>query len=63
MNKLKNKVDFKKYLGEGVLIFFSVLFALFINKTYEKAKTNRNKNNAIKQIKTELIDNQKKLND
>ncbi|HZL10494.1 MAG TPA: hypothetical protein VFC65_10880 [Prolixibacteraceae bacterium] len=58
-----NKMNFKKYLGEGLLIVFSVLFALFINKTYEDARTNRYKNNAIKQIKAELLDNQKILID
>jgi len=63
MIKLKNKMNFKKYLGEGLLIVFSVLFALFINKTYEDAKTQEYKSNALKQIKTELIDNQKILND
>ena len=63
MNKIKKNMDFKKYLGEGLLIVFSVLFALFINKTYEDAKTNSKKNNAVKQIKTELIDNQKILHD
>lgn len=61
--KLKNKMDLKKYLGEGLIIVFSVLFALFINKTYEDAKTNRDKNNAIKQIKAELLNNQKILDD
>lgn len=63
MNKLKNKLNFNKYLGEGLLIVFSVLFALFINKAYEDAKTNRDKINAIKQIKTEFLNNQKILND
>lgn len=61
MNKQKNKVNLRKYFGEGLLIVFSVLFALFINKTYEDAKTNRYKNNAIKQIKAELLDNQEIL--
>ncbi|MBN2280244.1 MAG: hypothetical protein JXQ65_06670 [Candidatus Marinimicrobia bacterium] len=61
MSKLKNKVNFKKYLGEGLLIVFSVLFALYIDKTYEDAKTNRSKNNALIQIKAELMDNQKIL--
>lgn len=56
------KMNFKKYLGEGFLIVFSVLFALFINKSYEDAKTNRDKNNTIKQIKAEFLDNQKTLN-
>ncbi|GHA51729.1 hypothetical protein GCM10007103_35220 [Salinimicrobium marinum] len=63
MKKSKIKVDFKKYFGEGLLIVFSVLFALFINKTYEDAKINRDKNNALKQIKAELIDNQKILDE
>ena len=55
-------MNYKKYLGEGLLIVFSVLFALFINKIYEDAKTSRDKNNAIKQIKAECLDNQKTLN-
>ena len=63
MNKPKNKRNLKKYLGEGLLIVFSVLFALFISKLSEDAKTNRFKNNALEQIKTELIDNQRILND
>lgn len=62
MSKPKNKVNFKKYLGEGLLIVFSVLFALFINKTYEDAKTDKDKINAIEQIKAELFENQKILN-
>ncbi len=61
INKQIYKVNLKKYFGEGLLIVFSVLFALFINKTYEDAKTNRYKNNAINQIKAELLDNQKVL--
>ncbi len=56
-------MNFKKYLGEGFLIVFSVLFALYINKTYEKAKTTSAKNNAIKQIKAELLENQNTLDD
>lgn len=63
MNKPKSKVNFKKYVGEGLLIVFSVLFALFINKISEDAKTNRYKNNAKQQIKAELIANQKILQD
>jgi hypothetical protein len=35
-----------------------VLFALFINKLSEDAKTNRYKENALYQIKAEIIDNQ-----
>jgi hypothetical protein len=63
MKKSIRKIDFKKYFGEGLLIVFSVLFALFINKTYEDAKINKDKNNALKQIKAELIDNQKILDE
>ncbi|PID26339.1 MAG: hypothetical protein CR982_10785 [Candidatus Cloacimonadota bacterium] len=61
MKEQKNKTDFKKYLSEGLLIVFSVLFALFINKTYQDAKTNSYRDNALKQIKTELIGNQNTL--
>ncbi len=61
MKKQKNKTNLKKYLGEGLLIVFSVLFALFINKTYEDVRTNSYKNNALEQIKMELIGNQEVL--
>lgn len=54
---------YKKYLGEGLLIIFSVLFALFITKTSEDAIRNRDKINAIQQIRAELIDNQMILED
>lgn len=57
------KGNFKKYFGEGILIVFSVLFALMINRTSENIKTERDKNNALNQIKTELIENQKILKD
>ncbi len=63
MNKSKIKVNFKKYFGEGLLIVFSVLFALFFNKTYEDAKTKKDKKNALKQIKAEVLDNQNTLNE
>lgn len=52
-----------KYIKEGFLIVFSVLFALLINKIAEDAKTNKYKNNALKQIKEELTVNQNILND
>lgn len=55
-------MNIKKYAGEGLLIVFSVLFALFINKTYEEVKTNTTKNNTILQIKAELLNNQNTLN-
>lgn len=37
----------KKYLYEGLLIVFSVLFALFINKAFDHYKTNSKKKVAI----------------
>ena len=48
----------KKYLGEGLLIVFSVLFALFINKAFEDYKTKQKKNIAIESIKKEILRNQ-----
>ncbi|MDW3195131.1 MAG: hypothetical protein R8G66_22345 [Cytophagales bacterium] len=48
----------KKYLGEGTLIIFSVLFALFINKAFESYQTNQRKAVALKSITQELYRNQ-----
>lgn len=48
----------KKYLGEGTLIIFSVLFALFINKAFESYQTNQRKEVALKSIAQELYRNQ-----
>lgn len=48
----------KKYLGEGFLIVFSVLFALFINKTFEDYKTKQRKDIALESIKKEILRNQ-----
>jgi len=55
---MKMKSNIKKYLGEGLLIVFSVLFALFINKVFEDYKTNQKKNIAKESIKKELYRNQ-----
>lgn len=44
----------KKYLAEGLLIVFSVLFALFINKTFEDYQTGRRKAVAEQGIVQEL---------
>lgn len=51
-------VKIKKYLGEGTLIIFSVLFALFINKAFESYQTNQRKEVALKDIIQELYRNQ-----
>lgn len=48
----------KKYLGEGTLIIFSVLFALFINKAFESYQTNKRKEVALESIAKELYRNQ-----
>lgn len=42
------------YLGDGLLIIFSVLFALFINNLAEKNRTNAEKEAALESIKKEL---------
>jgi len=56
------KSDMKKYLGEGLLIVFSVLFALFISKAFEDYKTNQKENIAKESITKELYRNQVILN-
>jgi hypothetical protein len=52
----------KKHLVEGTLIVFSVLFALFINKSFENYQTNRKRAIAEKSIIKELQQNQYILN-
>lgn len=49
--------NMKKYLAEGFLIVFSVLFALFINKLFDDYKTMQKKEVAIESIKKELSRN------
>lgn len=51
--------NFRKYLGDGLLIVFSVLFALFINKLAEDRETNQRKKIALESIKKELQRNSK----
>lgn len=52
----------KKYIGEGLLIVFSVLFALLINKLFEDYKTNKEKTIAIESIQKELYRNSAIIN-
>jgi len=47
----------KKYLAEGLLIIFSVLFALLINKLFDDHKTNSKKEIAVESIIEELHHN------
>ncbi|USD24947.1 hypothetical protein [Flagellimonas marinaquae] len=49
--------NFKKYFAEGLLIVFSVLFALLINKLFEDYKTNKKKTVAIESLRKELYRN------
>jgi hypothetical protein len=56
------KTMIKKHLVEGTLIVFSVLFALFINKSFENYQTNRKRAIAEKSIIKELQQNQYILN-
>jgi len=52
------KTNVRKYLAEGLLIVFSVLFALFINKFFDDYKTHQKKTIALESIKKELYRNQ-----
>ncbi|MFH6982056.1 hypothetical protein [Marinoscillum luteum] len=47
----------KKYFADGLLIVFSVLFALLINKLYTDYQTNQKKEFALRSIKQELEQN------
>lgn len=49
--------SFGKYLGEGFLIVFSVLFALFINNLAENRQTKKKKRTALESIRKELYKN------
>lgn len=49
--------NWKKYILEGMLIVFSVLFALFLNKTAERIETNNQRDKAIANIRAELEKN------
>ncbi|MDT0643967.1 hypothetical protein RM553_14105 [Zunongwangia sp. F363] len=55
------KHKYKKYLAEGTLIIFSVLFALFINKLFDDYQTASRKEIALQSIRKELYKNQEIL--
>jgi len=52
------KPNRNKYFGEGLLIVFSVLFALFINKMFDDLQIKKKKNIAIDSIAGELYRNE-----
>ncbi|QNL20707.1 hypothetical protein HZR84_01665 [Hyphobacterium sp. CCMP332] len=54
-------MNIKKYLAEGFLIVFSVLFALFINQLVEDYKTKKRKIIALESIHKELVQNEEIL--
>ena len=58
LKRVAMKSNFKKYLGESLLIVFSVLFALFINKAFDDYKTRKEKAIAKESIMNELYRNQ-----
>lgn len=51
-------INFKKHLVEGLMIVFSVLFALFINKAYADYQTTKRKKIALESIRKELAQNE-----
>jgi hypothetical protein len=53
---MKNK-NLKKHITDGLLIVFSVLFALTINKVADNYQTEKRKEIALESIKKELIKN------
>lgn len=59
---MKTSRQNRAYLKEGLLIVFSVLFALFIDKTFQDYQTNRQKNEALSSITRELSKNRDILN-
>jgi hypothetical protein len=58
---MKQPLLTKKYITDGLLIVFSVLFALFINKTFESISRNKEKKLALESIKQEIKRNDKIL--
>ncbi len=52
------KIQIGKHFGDGLLIVFSVLFALFINQSFEDYKTRQKKEIARESIRKELYRNQ-----
>lgn len=52
------KSNIKKHIGDGLLIVFSVLFALLINKSFENHQINKKKEIAKESIIKELYRNQ-----
>ncbi len=50
-------MNIKKYVAESLLIIFSVLFALFINKLFDDHKTEQRKLIALESIQKELSRN------
>ncbi len=58
---MRTKQNWNKYFIEGLLIVFSVLFALIINSTFEKYQTHKKKNIALNGILKEIKTNQEIL--
>lgn len=56
-------ISLKKHLAEGMLIVFSVLFALLINKAFEYYQTQEKKAIALESIQKELQQNAATIED
>lgn len=53
--------DWKEYLGESLLIIFSVLLALFLTEYFTNLREKENTRNTLKNISTELNQNKKAI--
>jgi hypothetical protein len=53
--------DWKEYLGESLLIVFSVLFALFLTEYFNKLHDRENTRNILRNVTDELTNNKKAI--
>jgi len=51
--------DWKEYLGESLLIIFSVLLALFLSEKFNKLHEDRLNHQVLNQLRNELINNKR----
>ena len=51
--------NFKEYIGESLLIVFSVILALILTEVFNKIHDDQQKKEVLRQLRQELIDNKK----
>ena len=51
--------NWKEYLGESLLIMFSVVLALLLTEMFNKIHENNRDTEILKQLRQELVDNKK----